>query len=180
MRKESTRIVDAFLSRKKAVGARTHTDGDAMYLHGNKIAWHGENGKIHATMSGWGTKTTRDRLNTLVTRLGAKKFSQKKNVQHHGDMPISPEDVVDMNEAHDEKSLYSKARHHSQLANSIDKDAKLTRYLGREGQGVYAPSRFKDAEKLERRSKQHFKAEDAAKRLLMSLKVSGKKNTKDL
>lgn len=93
-RKESGRVVDAFLAKKSIKGKRTHTDGESLYLHGNKIAWHNTDGSVHATMAGWGTVTTRERLNTLANRLGAPKFSQRKGTQYHGDKEIGSKDHV--------------------------------------------------------------------------------------
>lgn len=93
-RKESGRVVDAFLAKKSIKGKRTHTDGESLYLHGNKIAWHNTDGSIHATMAGWSTVTTRERLNTLANRLGAPKFSQRKGTQYHGDKEIGSNDHV--------------------------------------------------------------------------------------
>lgn len=97
-RKESGKVVDAFLAKKSIKGKRTHTDGKALYLHGNKIAWHGDKGEVYATMAGWGTKTTRDRLNTLANRLGKDSFSQKKGSQYHGKKAISNRAVVKLKE----------------------------------------------------------------------------------
>jgi len=98
-RKESLKVVGAFLSGKPAKAARSHTDGQGLYLHGHKIAWHGDEGKIHATLAGWGTKTTRDRLNTLTRAVhGASHFHQKGGVQHYKGNPIDSKDVVQIRE----------------------------------------------------------------------------------
>ena len=95
MRKESVKIAKAFLSKREAKAARTHTDGAAMFLHGNKIAWHNEDGTISATLAGWGTVTTRDRLNTLTRLMGCgSMFSQKEHVQYFGSDEICSDDVV--------------------------------------------------------------------------------------
>jgi hypothetical protein len=93
-RKVSGKIVDAFLAGKSAKSRNDKTDGKSMHLHGNKIAWHGEGGAIHATAAGWGTPTTKERLNTLSNRVGGKGFSTRKHVLHHGDTPIGDRDVV--------------------------------------------------------------------------------------
>ncbi len=109
-RKESTKIVTAFLNKKSAKGARTHSDGSGMYLHGNKIAWHGDNGEVHATLAGWNTPTTRERLNTLCNHMGCtKKFSMKKGVGHYGPNPIDSRDVVKLNEDVDQLDELSRA-----------------------------------------------------------------------
>lgn len=95
MRSESTKIARAFLARQKARAARTSTDGESMFLHGNKIAWHCEDGRIAMTLAGWGTVTTRDRLNTLC-RLAGKgpQFSQSRFAQYYGEEEIDPSDIV--------------------------------------------------------------------------------------
>lgn len=76
MRKETKQIAGAFIERKPARAARTTTDGKSIALHGNKIAWHlpqeteaGLN-DIAFTLAGWGSVTTRERLNGLLTLLG--------------------------------------------------------------------------------------------------------------
>jgi len=94
-RVESTKVVKAFLNKTSAKGKRSHTDGTGLYLHGHKIAWHAENGAIHATMAGWGTTTTRDRLNTLTRHVhGKAMFNQKGGVQHFDGKPIGSHDHV--------------------------------------------------------------------------------------
>lgn len=37
-----------------------------MFLHGNQIAWHAEGGRTGLSMCGWGTLTTRARLNAIL------------------------------------------------------------------------------------------------------------------
>lgn len=95
MRKESMKIARAFLNKEKAGAARTTTDGSAIYLHGNKIAWHNPDGTISATLAGWGTVTTRDRLNTLTRLMGkGAQFSQMRHAQYFAGEEIDPRDVV--------------------------------------------------------------------------------------
>lgn len=44
--------------------SNTHTDGTALFLHGNKIAeWRG--GELWITNAGWSSNTTKERLNGL-------------------------------------------------------------------------------------------------------------------
>ena len=76
MRKETRKIAIAFASRKAARAARTTTDGKAVELHGNRIAWFtpqdtgtGLN-NIAFTLAGWPSVTTRERLNGILTVLG--------------------------------------------------------------------------------------------------------------
>lgn len=68
MRKETAKIVNAFMAHKPAAAARTMTDGQAVYLHGHKIFWRDDNSPhcYHFTMCGWPTRTTRDRIDALL------------------------------------------------------------------------------------------------------------------
>ena len=94
MRAETKKIVTAFLSHKPAKGKRTHTDGASLWLHDNRIAWHDDNG-ICMTMCGWGSVTTRERLNGICNMfLGRRPFHQKNHEQFYGDQPISTRDVI--------------------------------------------------------------------------------------
>jgi hypothetical protein len=61
----------------KSLSNTTVKDG-AMYLFGNKIAWH-ENGKIYFSMCGYDTPTTRERLNGLGVRVSQIKGDQVWN-----------------------------------------------------------------------------------------------------
>ena len=76
MRKETHKIASAFIARKPARAARTTTNGTVLRLHGNDIAWHlpqdTETGlnDIAFTLAGWGSVTTRERLNGLLDLLG--------------------------------------------------------------------------------------------------------------
>ena len=95
----SERVLEAFLDRRSAQGGsgtsyfreqirgyRDATDGEALYLHGNIIAWHADSQtvkdltsrpellrpyeplsrNIAITMAGYNTLTTRNRLNDLI------------------------------------------------------------------------------------------------------------------
>jgi hypothetical protein len=82
MRKESLKIARAFADGVAASAARTRTDGQALFLHGNLIAKREPDGSIWVTLAGWGTVTTRDRLNTLCHVLGSGVwFYQRDHVQ---------------------------------------------------------------------------------------------------
>jgi len=82
MRKESLKIARAFAAGVAASAARTRTDGQAVYLHDNLIAQRGADGSIWVTLAGWGTVTTRDRVNTLCHVLGSGVwFYQRDHVQ---------------------------------------------------------------------------------------------------
>ena len=66
MRKESLKIANAFANGTPAAAARTNTDGQTIWLHGNRIAQREQDGSVWVTLAGWGTVTTRERLNTLL------------------------------------------------------------------------------------------------------------------
>lgn len=83
MRKESLKIARAFAAGVAASAARTRTDGQAVYLHGNLIAKREPDGSIWVTLAGWGTVTTRERVNTLCRVLGSGvQFYQRDHVQY--------------------------------------------------------------------------------------------------
>ena len=83
MRKVSKEIAEAFVENKNKVMSNTRicpvsdwvSNGEmGVYLHDNKIAWWENNhpyknkhGNIHLSfcLCGWGTPTTRERLNTI-------------------------------------------------------------------------------------------------------------------
>lgn len=66
MRKQTRRVVTAFLKREPARGNNTKTDGDKLLLHGNTIAWFDEKDRIKVQTCGFDTNTTLDRLNAIV------------------------------------------------------------------------------------------------------------------
>lgn len=57
-------IAGNFIAGNKRSISNSMTDGDSLFLHGNKIAWKEPDG-IVITTAGWNTKTTKDRLNAL-------------------------------------------------------------------------------------------------------------------
>lgn len=64
MRKITRRIADAFFkgqSLKISGNGATYTDGEAIYLHYNKIVEKREDG-IYISTAGWDTPTTKERL----------------------------------------------------------------------------------------------------------------------
>jgi hypothetical protein len=82
MRKESLKIARAFAEGLPATAARTMTDGNALYLHGHRIAQREPDGRVWFTLAGWPTRTTRDRLNTLAHVLGIPVRIYQRG--HHG------------------------------------------------------------------------------------------------
>jgi|TARA_R110000744_G_scaffold182367_1_gene301643 hypothetical protein len=80
MRKETSKISKAFVAGHSAAAARTSTDGQAVWLHGNKIAWRKAH-DIAFSLCGWGTPTTRDRINGILLTLGCKGGVYQRNNQ---------------------------------------------------------------------------------------------------
>ena len=70
MRKETHKIMSAFLKGEKASAQRTNTDGRSVWLHGNLIAERGKS-KLWFTLADWPTVTTRDRINGLLELSGS-------------------------------------------------------------------------------------------------------------
>ena len=65
MRKITQRIKDAFEAGHSLTVGNTRTDGESVWLYGNKIVktFHGE---VFATLAGWPTPTTRERVNGIT------------------------------------------------------------------------------------------------------------------
>lgn len=116
MRKEAQRIVNALLNGKPATAARIHTDGTSLFLHGNKIATlerypqaeavGGEGSplggikSVTMTLAGWGTPTTRERLNGLIRSLpfSGGYFSQQKGKQYFTDVNGNKKEIDTLEE----------------------------------------------------------------------------------
>ena len=106
MRQESTRICKAFIARKYAKAARTVSLGNDLLLHGNRIAWWNPDGSLSMTLAGWGTPTTRDRLNTLCWLLfQTRPFHQARHVQRYDGKPIGVDDVITLHPLADDVPL---------------------------------------------------------------------------
>lgn len=65
-RKVTLEVCGAFMARKPKHNNNTHTDGKSLFLFGNKIAEHREDG-VYITDAGWNTTTTRERLNYFAS-----------------------------------------------------------------------------------------------------------------
>jgi len=66
MRKVTEQIRNAFLNGKALKIGNTRTDGNRVWLHGNLIVERTEKGDIFATLAGWNTPTTRERVNGIT------------------------------------------------------------------------------------------------------------------
>ena len=64
MRQVTQKIRDAFNEGRTLRVGNTYTDGQAIWLHGNKIAER-RNGATWVTASGWFSNTTKERLNGI-------------------------------------------------------------------------------------------------------------------
>ena len=96
MRKITSDIVRAFVNGKPRKGRNTETDGESIFLHGHRIAWK-HNGAVYATLAGWGTPTTRERLNGLARVLtGCSAFSQRNHVQYFNGAAIGEREIVQL------------------------------------------------------------------------------------
>ncbi len=73
MRKVTQQIKQAFERRESKTIGNTKTDGNTVWLHGNAIVKRGFDGLVIASLAGWNTPTTIERVNG-ITGLG---FYQK-------------------------------------------------------------------------------------------------------
>jgi len=81
MRKVTQQIAKAFKNNQKCTISNTMTDGQSVFLHGNKIAWK-QDGKLHISMCGWPTPTTRERINGILDAFGSStRICQRKGEQ---------------------------------------------------------------------------------------------------
>ena len=95
MTKEARRVAEAFKAGRRLTIKRTATDGNYVWLHGNTIAYRGEHGEVYVTLAGWGSPTTRDRLNAICDAYGrGRPFSQKRFVQYFDGREISADDKI--------------------------------------------------------------------------------------
>lgn len=69
MRKVTERIKQAFDQGTSLKVGNTRTDGTSVFLHGNEIIKRDASGLVMATLAGWNTPTTRERING-ITGLG--------------------------------------------------------------------------------------------------------------
>ena len=105
MRKETYKIAKAFLEGRPAKASRTSTDGQTVWLHGNRIAYRDEDGHLCITMAGWPTVTTRERLNVLLIVFGYWRWGvAQRNYDQYlvnpegGEMLIGDRDIIQMEE----------------------------------------------------------------------------------
>jgi hypothetical protein len=82
MRKVTEQIKQAFNQGLSKKVGNTRTDGKSVFLHGNEIIKRDASGLVMATLAGWNTPTTRERING-ITGLGIyqKNFTPMLNGQ---------------------------------------------------------------------------------------------------
>ena len=87
MRQETHKIMSAFLKGESASAQRTNTDGNTVWLHGNKIAHRQQDtydhGLVQFTLAGWPTVTTRDRINGLLELSGSDYRVCQRNLRQY-------------------------------------------------------------------------------------------------
>jgi hypothetical protein len=66
MRQVTEQIKRAFENRQSLKVGNTSTDGGSVYLHGNEIVRRDISGIVFATLAGYNTRTTRERLNGIT------------------------------------------------------------------------------------------------------------------
>jgi hypothetical protein len=66
MRKATEQIKKAFEQGKSLKVGNTRTDGTSVFLHGNEIIRRDVSGLVLATLAGWNTPTTRERVNGIA------------------------------------------------------------------------------------------------------------------
>jgi len=66
MRKITKKIKQAWIDGKRKTVDNTTTDGDSVWLHGNKIIEVRDRNEVWATLAGWNTPTTKERLNGIT------------------------------------------------------------------------------------------------------------------
>ena len=102
MRKVTQEIATAFKNYKKCTISNTMTDGQAVYLHGNKIVWRDPEsfGGVMVSMCGWPTPTTRERINGILLELGADVGISQRNHQQGFVYPDGSFEPIDDSKAY--------------------------------------------------------------------------------
>ncbi len=87
------KIAAAFKQGQSRVIKNTRSDGTTVYHHGNRIAWRKGN-DLCMTLAGWGTVTTRDRLNAIAQEFtGERPYHQANWDQYYNGEEISSHDI---------------------------------------------------------------------------------------
>lgn len=83
MRKLTQEIVNAFLNGNKKTKGNTSTDGQSIWLHGNQIVETNQDGQIVINNCGWGSVTTRERLNGLLSQIAPHLWVHQSNFNQY-------------------------------------------------------------------------------------------------
>lgn len=75
---KSRELIELFEQNQKAQSGNYFTDGESLFLFGNKIAEHREDG-IYFTLAGWNSSTTKQALNHLSGVSIHSKYDEIKN-----------------------------------------------------------------------------------------------------
>ena len=95
MRKVTRTVCESFLSRQPKTLGNTHTDGNCLWLHGNKIAEHQADGSVELSLASWGTPTTRERVNGVCDLMGlGRPFYQHNHCQYFDNREIGTSEIV--------------------------------------------------------------------------------------
>lgn len=77
MRKVTQRVVEAWSQGRKLTVNNTRTDGTSIWLFDKEIVRIVNNNDVMFTFAGYGTPTTRDRLNAVLTQYGISVYQRK-------------------------------------------------------------------------------------------------------
>ena len=92
MRKVTERIKRAFEQGKALKLGNTETDGDTVWLFGNEIIRRDNVGTVWATLAGWNTPTTRERVNGIT---GLRIYQQNFEAKLDGE-PIESDEWINV------------------------------------------------------------------------------------
>jgi len=98
MHKVTEQIRAALLARRSMTIGNTRTDGESVWLHGNKIVERrGDN--LYWTLAGWPTSTTRERVNGIANAGVFQKdhcqFIAGRTPQNNDyDVPVDPHEWI--------------------------------------------------------------------------------------
>jgi hypothetical protein len=81
MKKITRQSCEAFIARKQFSLGNTSTDGQSLYLFGNRIASRLNGSDVFLISdAGWRTRTTRERLNGLIDCLAEQGFKVRPRI----------------------------------------------------------------------------------------------------
>ena len=96
MRQITYEIKQAFELRVSKTINNTRTDGQSVWLHGNRIIHRDELGEIWVTLSNWPTPTTRERINGIAPHVS---IWQRNHVQYISGIRHQPEVQIELDDS---------------------------------------------------------------------------------